>query len=90
VLNRLGHITTESGEYQVGLDACLPAHASADYRPHETCLLGESIVTSEAWEPDALTAHVRICEGANSILQGHDIVTPLWETSGQQGTQTVS
>ena len=28
-------------------------------------LLGGSDVTSEIWEPDALTAHVRICEGAN-------------------------
>ena len=33
-------------------------------------------MTSDGWEPDALTAHVRICEGANSIAQGSNIVTP--------------
>ena len=33
-------------------------------------------VTSNGWEPDALTAHVRICEGTNSIGHGSNIVTP--------------
>lgn len=47
-------------------------------------------MTSAGWEPDALTAHVRICEGANSIVHGSNIVTPPKETGGQQGTQTVS
>jgi len=47
-------------------------------------------VTSDGWEPDALTAHVRIWEGANSMMQGSNIVTPPKETGGQQGTQTVS
>ena len=41
-------------------------------------------MTSNGWEPDALTAHVRICEGANSIVHGYHIVTPrmgnLWQT----------
>jgi hypothetical protein len=35
-----------------------------------------SEVTSDGWEPDALTAHVRIYEGANSIVHGSNIVTP--------------
>ena len=47
-------------------------------------------MTSDGWEPDALTAHVRICEGTNSIMQGSNIVTPRRETCGQQGKQTVS
>jgi hypothetical protein len=46
--------------------------------------------TSGGWEPDALTAHVRICEGANSIVHGSNIVTPPEETGGQQGKKTVS
>ncbi len=33
-------------------------------------------MTSDGWEPDALTAHVRICEGADSIVHGSNIVTP--------------
>ena len=33
-------------------------------------------MTSNGWEPDALTAHVRICEGTNSIGHGSNIVTP--------------
>ncbi len=33
-------------------------------------------MTSDGWEPDALTAHVRIYEGANSIVHGSNIVTP--------------
>ena len=41
-------------------------------------------MTSNGWEPDALTADVRICEGANSIVHGYHIVTPrmgnLWQT----------
>jgi len=47
-------------------------------------------VLGESWEPDALTAHVRICEGANSMPQGSNIVTPPEETGGKQGKQTVS
>jgi len=49
-----------------------------------------SEVPSVVWEPDALTAHVRICEGSNSIVQGQNIVTPPKETGGKQGTQTLS
>ena len=30
--------------------------------------------TSNGWEPDALTAHVRIYERATSIVHGHNIV----------------
>ena len=47
-------------------------------------------MTGNGWEPDALTAHVRICEGATSIVQGNNIVTPRRETCGKQATQTVS
>ncbi len=54
------------------------------------CQLSFKRVTSVCWEPDALTAHVRICEGANSIVHGSNIVTPPEETGGKQGTQTVS
>ena len=32
--------------------------------------------TSSGWEPYALTAHVRIYEGATSIVHGSNIVTP--------------
>ena len=45
---------------------------------------------SSGWEPDALTAHVRIYEGATSIVHGSNIVTPPEETGGKQGKQTVS
>ena len=31
---------------------------------------------SDVWESDALTAHVRIYEGATSIVHGSNIVTP--------------
>ena len=46
-------------------------------------------MAGEIWEPDALTAHVRICEGANSMVHGSNLVTPPEETGGEQGTQTV-
>ena len=36
-------------------------------------------VTGVGWEPDALTAHVRICERANSIVHGSNIGTPPWK-----------
>ena len=41
--------------------------------------------TSNGWEPDALTAHVRNYEGANSIVHGSNIVTPPRETRWQTG-----
>ena len=41
--------------------------------------------TSRGWEPDALTAHVRIYEGATSIVHGDNIVTPPRETRWQTG-----
>jgi len=41
--------------------------------------------TSNGWEPDALTAHVRIYEGATSIVHGDNIVTPPQETRWQTG-----
>ena len=39
-------------------------------RRYDRRLLGGPNVASEAWEPDALTAHVRIYEGATSIVHG--------------------
>ena len=53
-------------------------------------LLRRSLMTSDVREPDALTAHVRIYEGATSIVHGSNIVTPPEETGGKQGKQTVS
>ena len=53
--------------------------------------------TSNGWEPDVLTAHVRIHKGATSIVHGHNIVhgrnivhehnivTPPRETRWQTG-----
>jgi len=89
MIRRPGHMTTERRERQVAFRCCRPAHTSVGNRRHEPRLLGAPIVTSEAWEPDALTAHVRIYERANSIVQGSNIVTPPKETGGQQGKQTV-
>ena len=40
---------------------------------------------SDVWEPDALTAHVRIYEGATSIVHGDNLVTPPQETRWQTG-----
>ena len=48
------------------------------------------MMTGDVREPDALTAHVRIYEGATSIVHGSNIVTPPEETGGKQGKQTVS
>jgi len=85
MIRRPGHITTERRERQVAFRCCRPAHTSGGNRRHEPRLLGASIVTSEAWEPDALTAHVRIYEGATSIVHGYNIVTPPQETRWQTG-----
>ena len=40
---------------------------------------------SDGWEPDALTAHVQIYEGATSVVHGCNIVTSPRETRWQTG-----
>jgi len=70
MINRPDHITTERRDKQVAIRCCRSTHPGVVTRRPDRSLLGVPIVTSEAWEPDALTAHVRIYEGATSIVQG--------------------
>ena len=90
MINRPDHITTERRDTQVAIRCCRSTHPLVVNRRQDRRLLGGPNVTSEAWEPDALTAHVRIYEGATSIVHGSNIVTPPEETGGKQGKQTVS
>ena len=85
MINRPDHITTERRDAQVPFRCCRPAQPRVVHRRHDRHLLGGPIVTSEAWEPDALNAHVRIYEGATSIVHGSNIVTPPQETRWQTG-----
>ena len=85
VINRPDHITTERRDAQVPFRCCRPAQPRVVHRRHNRHLLGGPIVTSEAWEPDALTAHGWIYEGATSIVHGSNILTPPQETRWQTG-----
>ena len=67
MINRPDHITTERRDKQVAIRCCRSTHPGVVTRRPDCCLLGDPIMTSEAWEPDALTAHVRIYEGATEV-----------------------
>ncbi len=85
MLNRPDHITPERRDAQVSIRCCRSPHPRVVNRRHDRCLLGGLKVISDVWEPDALTANVRIYEGATSIVQGSNIVTPPQETRWQTG-----
>jgi len=53
--------------------------------PAAACPAISRLKPSDVWEPDALTAHVRIYEGATSIVHGSNIVTPPRETRWPTG-----
>lgn len=70
MINRPDHITTERRDTQVAIRSCRSPQPRVVTRRPDLHLLSVPMVTSEAWEPDALTAHVRIYEGATSIVHG--------------------
>ena len=51
---------------------------------HQRAVMQKRLIRS-GWEPDALTAHVLIYDGATSIMHGDNIVTPPRETRWQTG-----
>ena len=60
-------------------------HTSVTAVPVSADLPSTRLEPGDIWEPDALTAHVRIYEGATSIAHGSNIVTPPRETRWPTG-----